>query len=98
MTEDIFPPELLERFRPEEVAPAALFLVSEQAPTNMIVGAGAGVVQAAYVTLTRGIALPEPTPEAVAAHWGRIIDREGEIIPQSGAEQSMAILQRLQGA
>ena len=98
MTEDIFPPDLLERFKPQKVAPAALFLVSEQAPTNVIVGAGAGVVQAAYVTLTRGIALPESTPEAVAANWGRIIDREGEIVPQSGAEQSMAILQRLQGA
>src|SRR3954468_19680240 len=41
MTEDIFPPELLERFRPEAVAPAALFLVSEDAPTNVILGAGA---------------------------------------------------------
>jgi NAD(P)-dependent dehydrogenase (short-subunit alcohol dehydrogenase family) len=67
MTEDIFPPELLDRFQPEAVAPAALFLVSEDAPTNVILGAGAGVVQAAYVTLTRGAALAEPTPEAVAA-------------------------------
>jgi NAD(P)-dependent dehydrogenase (short-subunit alcohol dehydrogenase family) len=96
MTEDIFPPDLLDRFQPEQVVPAALFLVSEQAPTNMIVGAGAGVVQAAYVTLTRGMALPEATPEAVAAHWGRITDRDGEIVPQSGAEQAMSILQRLQ--
>ena len=97
MTEDIFPPELLERFRPELVAPAALFLVSEDAPTNAIVGAGAGVVQAAYVTLTRGVALPEPTPEAVAANWAMIADRDGEVVPQSGAEQAMTILQRLQG-
>ena len=67
MTEDIFPPELLDRFQPEQVAPAALFLVSEDAPTNMILGAGAGVVQAAYVTLTRGAVLSEPTPAAVAA-------------------------------
>ena len=57
MTEDIFPPELLDRFQPEQVAPAALFLVSEDAPTNVILGAGAGVVQAAYVTLTRGAVL-----------------------------------------
>ena len=28
MTEDMFPPELLDRFQPEQVAPAALFLVS----------------------------------------------------------------------
>ena len=97
MTEDIFPSELLEKFRPELVAPAALFLVSEDAPDNAIVGAGAGVVQAAFITLTRGVALPEPTPEAVAAHWAQIIDRTGEIVPQSGAEQAMTTLQRLQG-
>ena len=96
MTEDIFPPDLLERFRPELVAPAALFLVSQDAPSNAIVGAGAGVVQAAYVTLTRGVALEEATPEAVAEQWGAIADREGEIVPQSGAEQAMTILQRLQ--
>jgi NAD(P)-dependent dehydrogenase (short-subunit alcohol dehydrogenase family) len=97
MTEDIFPPELLERFKPELVAPAALFLVSEDAPTNTILGAGAGVVQAAYVTLTRGVALPEATPEAVAANFEAITDRTGEIVPQSGAEQAMTIMQRLQG-
>ena len=97
MTEDIFPPELLERFRPELVAPAALFLVSEDAPTGAILGAGAGVMQAAYVTLTRGVALDEATPEAVAANWTAITDRAGETVPQSGAEQAMTILQRLQG-
>ncbi|HWT12961.1 MAG TPA: SDR family NAD(P)-dependent oxidoreductase [Allosphingosinicella sp.] len=98
MTQDIFPPELLARFQPELVAPAALFLVSDEAPTNAIVGAGAGVIQAAYVTLTRGVALPEGerTPEAVAANWGRITDRDGEIVPRSGADQAMTILQRLQ--
>ena len=97
MTEDLFPPEMLDRFRPELVAPAALFLVSEEAPTGAILGAGAGVVQAAYVTLTRGVALDSPTPEAVAASWAAITDRAGEIVPQSGAEQAGAILERLQG-
>jgi NAD(P)-dependent dehydrogenase (short-subunit alcohol dehydrogenase family) len=97
MTEDIFPPELLARFEPAEVAPAALYLVSEEAPTNVILGAGAGVVQAAFVTLSRGAVLAEPTPEAVAAQFAEIIDRTGEYTPQSGAEQTMTILQRLQG-
>ena len=96
MTEVIFPPELLERFQPEQVAPAALFLVSEDAPTSVILGAGAGVVQAAHVTLTRGAVLAEPTPEAVAAQYAEIVDRTGEIVPQSGAEQAMTIMQRLQ--
>ena len=97
MTEDIFPPELLDRFQPEAVAPAALYLVSEEAPTNVILGAGAGVVQAAHITLTRGVKLDEATPEAVAAQYAEIVDRAGEIVPQSGAEQAMTIMQRLQG-
>jgi NAD(P)-dependent dehydrogenase (short-subunit alcohol dehydrogenase family) len=97
MTEELFPAELLALFRPELVAPAALYLVSEDAPTGAILGAGAGVVQAANITLTRGVKLAEPTPEAVAAQWAAITDREGEIVPQSGAEQAMTIMQRLQG-
>jgi len=97
MTEDIFPPELLDRFQPKQVAPVALFLVGEDAPTGIVLGAGAGVVQAAHVTLTRGVALDEPTPEAVAENFAAIMDRAGEIVPQSGAEQAMTIMQRLQG-
>ena len=98
MTEGLFPAEAFKAFAPENVVPAALYLVSEDAPSNAIVGAGAGVVQAAYVTLTPGVLLPEDdrTPEAVAAAWDRIIDRTGEIVPQSGNEQSMAILKHFQ--
>ena len=100
MTEDILPPEIFKAFAPENVAPAALFLVSEDAPTNAIVGAGAGVFQAAYVTLTQGVALPEGerTPDGVASAWERITDRTGEIVPASGAEQAMLIAARLQAA
>jgi NAD(P)-dependent dehydrogenase (short-subunit alcohol dehydrogenase family) len=100
MTEDIFPPDLLALFNPENVVPAALFLVSEEAPSNAIVGAGAGVVQAAYITLTPGYALPEGrrTLEEVAANWDKVTDRTLEIVPQSGAEQAMLILKTLQGA
>src|SRR5436305_2015488 len=74
MTLDIFPPDLVGLFTPENVVPAALYLVSEEAPSNAIVGAGAGVVQAAYITLTPGYALPESrrTVEEVAANWERI--------------------------
>jgi NAD(P)-dependent dehydrogenase (short-subunit alcohol dehydrogenase family) len=99
MTEDIFPPEAFKSFDPVNVVPAALFLVSEDAPSNAIVGAGGGFFHAANVTMTRGIALPEGerTVEAVAANWTAIADRTGETVPQSGAEQSMAAMARLQG-
>ena len=100
MTEDLFPAEAFAAFSPDKVVPAALFLVSEDAPTNQIVGAGAGVFQASYVTLTAGKLLTgdELSPEGVAAHWAEITDRTGELTPQSGAEQSMAILRKLQGS
>ncbi|HEX8402037.1 MAG TPA: SDR family NAD(P)-dependent oxidoreductase [Allosphingosinicella sp.] len=96
MTEDLLPPEMIGAFSPESVVPAALFLVSQDAPTNAIVGAGAGVVQAAYVTLTPRAVLAENTAEAIAASWSQITDRSGEIVPQTGAEQAMSILKALQ--
>ena len=98
MTEDLGMPEaLFKALSPENVAPAALFLVSDDAPTNMIIGAGAGAYHAAYVTLTPGIALPadERTPEGIAAHWAEITDRAGEIVPQTGGEQSGVVMAAL---
>ena len=94
MTEDLFPEEAFKAFAPAKVAPAALYLVSEDAPSNAIVGAGAGVFQAAYVTLTAGKLLTgdELSPEGVAAHWAEITDRTGEITPASGSEQGMSIM------
>ena len=99
MTEDILPPEAFKAFDPVNVVPAALFLVSEDAPSNVIMGAGGGFFHTANVTMTRGIALAEAdrTPESVAANWAAISDRAGETVPQSGAEQSMAAIARLQG-
>jgi NAD(P)-dependent dehydrogenase (short-subunit alcohol dehydrogenase family) len=99
MTEDILPPEAFKAFDPINVVPAAMFLVSEDAPTNQIVGAGGGFFHTANVTMTRGIALAEGdrTPESVAANWAHISDRTGETVPQSGSEQSMAAIARLQG-
>lgn len=98
MTEDVLPADFLSVFAPEKIAPAALYLVSEDAPSNMIVSAGGGVVQAAYITLTQGVALAadQQTPEGVAAAWDKIIDRSGEIVPQNGLEQSMLIASMLQ--
>lgn len=99
MTQDLFPQAAFEAFSPEKVAPGALYLVSEDAPTNVILGAGAGVFQTSYVTLTPGTLLSgdDLSPEGVAAHWSAITDRTGEIVPQSGAEQAMTIGRLLQG-
>ena len=100
MTEDIFPEQAFAMFGPENVAPAALFLVSEDSPTNAIVGAGAGGFHSAYVTMNRPVFLnaEERTVEGFAAHWEEIAERVGEIVPQSGSEQSQAILAAMQKA
>ena len=98
MTEDIFPEEAFKLFGPENVVPAALFLVSEDAPTNAIVGAGAGAYHSAWVTMNPGVFLgaEERTVEGFAANWDKISDRTGDFVPQSGAEQSGAILALIQ--
>jgi NAD(P)-dependent dehydrogenase (short-subunit alcohol dehydrogenase family) len=89
MTEDLMPAEVLAALKPEAVVPAMLFLASEQAPTRAIACAGAGTFEAAHVTLTRGVhlGLSDDTPERLAAAWGRVSDRGGETVPESGAAQ-----------
>ena len=94
MTEDIFPEAAFALFSPDLVVPASLYLVSEDAPTNTTLGAGAGAVHAANVTMTHGIKLgdDERTPEGVAKRIAEITDRSGETVPQTGGEQSMVIM------
>jgi len=74
MTEDILPEEAFKLFNPENVVPAALYLVTDEAPTSAIVGAGGGVYHSAWVTMNPGVALPasERTVEGFAAAWDRI--------------------------
>ena len=99
MTEGLFNDAMFDAFSPDKVAPAALFLVSKDAPTGKIVGAGAGVFQGSSITLTPGVALTgdDLSPDGVAAAWDRIVDRTGEIVPGSGVEQAMLIGKTLQG-
>lgn len=94
MTEDLMPPELLAKMGPETVAPAALYLVSADAPTNMILNAGGGGFEAAHVTLTRGIhvAADAMAAETVAARIAEIRDRTGETVPDTGAAQGQMAL------
>jgi len=94
MTEDLMPPEMLAKMGPETVVPAALYLVSDDAPVNAVVNAGAGGFERSYVTLTRGIHVgaDDMTPETIAARWAEISDRTGEIVPDTGAAQGAMAL------
>ena len=97
MTEDLMPDEMLKQLAPRHVVPAALYLVSNAAPTSTILGAGAGSYHAAHVTLTRGIMLPEAerSVETIAARIDEITDRAGETVPRAGNEQGALVIGRL---
>ena len=99
MTEDIFPRRGVQGVLAREGRPRRAVSGSEDAPTNAIVGAGAGVFHAAYVTMTQGALLPadERTPEASRGCGARSPTAPARSCPQSGAEQSMIILKHLQG-
>lgn len=75
MTEDVMPEELLKASRPEQVSPGALFLVSEDAPTKLVLGAGAGVFSAVRMEETEPVFVgAEVSPEDVQAHFAKITD------------------------
>lgn len=99
MTEDLGAALPLEALGPELVTPGLLYLVSQDAPTRCILGAGAGGFERAYVTLTQGIrVVGDDAPEQIAARFAEISDRNGEIVPEMGAAQGMIELTKAQAA
>ncbi len=94
MTEGLLPDDAFDLLTPETVTPAVLYLVSEDAPTRTILGAGAGSFAVARIVESAGAWLPpeEQTPEGIAAAWDRIAATENENQPQMGAEQTMKMV------
>ncbi|EGP07946.1 oxidoreductase [Bradyrhizobiaceae bacterium SG-6C] len=76
MTEGLIGPEILALMKPESITPAVLYLVSEDAPTRTIMGAGAGSFAVIKVVETEGLNLPQDqwTPDAIAANFAKIGD------------------------
>ncbi len=76
MTDGLLPDEALARLSPATIAPGAVFLVSEAAPTGVILGAGAGVFAVSRMLEARPLFLPEEqrTAETIAARWDEIAD------------------------
>jgi len=75
MTEDIMPPDMLDKLKPEFVLPAVLYLCSEACEdSGVILCAGGGLVQRAAIVVNDGAYLgTEPASvEAVAENWGKI--------------------------
>jgi NAD(P)-dependent dehydrogenase (short-subunit alcohol dehydrogenase family) len=89
MTEGLMPQVVLDKLAPAAVTPGLLYLVSEDAPSRVILNAGAGTFARSYVTMTLGIHIGNGADAAdqVAAQFEAISDRDEEVVPQSGSEQ-----------
>ena len=90
MLEGLLPQDMLNLLVPEAVSPAVLALVAEDAPTRTVLCAGAGGVEAAHITLTRGlfVGTGSDAAEKILAGLAEITDREGEILPANGFGQT----------
>lgn len=80
MTESLLPPETLDLLRPETITPGLLVLASEDAPSKMILGAGAGCFAEIKLYETEGISLQddELSPETIAARMADIRNPDGQ--------------------
>jgi len=91
MTAGLLPPAVLEKLAPAAVTPGLLYLVSENAPSRVILNAGAGTFARSYVTMTMGVHIGTgaDADDQVAAQFEAISDRDEEAVPQSGNEQGL---------
>ncbi|KCZ87129.1 SDR family NAD(P)-dependent oxidoreductase [Hyphomonas johnsonii] len=95
MTEGLMPQAVLDQLKPEYVTPGVMNLVKDDAPSGLILSAGAGAFSMARIVETEGAFVGHGdalTAEAVAAKWDQITDTS-KTRPafQSGAEHGQNI-------
>lgn len=90
MTEGLFDADSWSVMSPESITPGAIFLVSENAPTKTILGAGGGVFAVAKMVEAAGVFLSydERSPEAIAELWEAISDVSATVITGSAFDQT----------
>lgn len=76
MTESLFPPEMLDQFRPDFVSTGVLCLCDEEAPSGSILVAGGGYFGLVQYVQSEGVVLPQSglDAETVRANWDKIGD------------------------
>ncbi len=90
MTAGLLPPEVARVLPPESVTPAVLFLAGEDAPSRVILGAGAGVFAVTRIEETPGVYLDEAerSPETIAARWNEIFSGQKSVPLQDAFAQT----------
>lgn len=74
MTENLLSPETAKALRPDAVTPAVLYLSGPDAPSKMIMGAGAGCFTVSHIVESAGVFLPEEerTPDEITRRIAEI--------------------------
>ena len=77
LTEDVLPPELFEKMKPDFITPAVLYMCAEECEdSGMIINAALGYYSRSAIVTGPGAILSDgktiPTPEAVMENWGKI--------------------------
>jgi len=99
MTENLgIPPQIFEQLKPEAVTPGVVFLASEEAPTGVVLTAGAGAFGIAKIIETEGAYLgANPSAEQVRDALPRLQDETGAKAFMGGAEQTGKFLRLVTG-
>ncbi len=99
MTENILPPAIAERLKPEFVSPGVIYLASEDAPNGVILTAAAGAFAVARLYETEGAYLGDGglSAEEVRDNWSRISDPAGQQAYTAGQEQTQKFMRKVMG-
>jgi NAD(P)-dependent dehydrogenase (short-subunit alcohol dehydrogenase family) len=98
MTENLgMPADVLAKLAPEAVTPGVMYLCSEEAPTGVILTAGAGVFSVARIYETEGMHLagPDLSAEGVRDNWAKIADEAGQKAYFTGNEQGAKVFRKM---
>ena len=98
MTEGLMPDAMLAQLKPEYITPGVINLVKEDAPSGMILSAGAGAYSMAQIVETKGAFVGTGdalTAEAVADKWAEITDTSTQTHFESGAGHGQNIFARV---
>ena len=95
MTANLMPPEAENLLTPESVTPAAIYLVSENAPNGTILCAGAGVFSVSQIMESDGISLGlNATAEDIVDNWEEISNFENAKPYNMGGEQTGKVFEK----
>ena len=95
MTANLMPPEAENLLTPESVTPAAIYLVSHEAPNGAILCAGAGVYSVSKIMESDGLSLGlNATAEDIVNNWEKISNFNEAKSYNMGGEQTGKVFEK----